>query len=324
MIVTLGVDIGNGAIKVYGPQGGQETLSQVAWNGGQRVISTLGLKKQKPPLSIQNERGSFYVGAGAHDYGRPVENLDVERFSGTPEMLALFHGAMTRAIRQMQMDSIEEPLTLLVGLPQEILTGDTADGTRENLRRWLRGKHRWQADGKECEIEVGEVKVASQVSGGLFDYLLDERGKFIPEHKKAFAAEVGVISIGFGTVELLVVRDRTPVQRFTTGAASGVRRLLEILNGQRLYSLGEMDLLLRAGQLDISTALPLWEREVLGVIERQWGNTWRRFAAVLIVGGGALLLKDLPLRFEGKGYVPDNPVLAVARGLYKMGLLRRD
>lgn len=319
-MITLGVDAGNGAFKVYGPQGGQETLSQVAWNGSQRVISTLGLKKQKPPLNIQNERGSFYVGAGAHDYGRPVENLDVERFNGTPEMLALFHGAMTRAIRQMS--GIEEPLTLLVGLPQETLTGDTAEGTRENLRRWLRGKHRWQADGKEYEIEVAEVKVASQVSGGLFDYLLDEQGKFIPERKKAFTAEVGIISIGFGTVELLVVRDRTPVQRFTTGAASGVRRLLEILNGQRLYSLGEMDLLLRAGQLDISTALPIWEREVLGVIERQWGSAWRRFAVVLMVGGGALLLKDLPLRFAGKGFVPDEPVMAVARGLYKISLSR--
>lgn len=319
-MITLGVDAGNGAFKVYGPQGGQETLSQVAWNGSQRVISTLGLKKQKPPLNIQNERGSFYVGAGAHDYGRPVENLDVERFNGTPEMLALFHGAMTRTIRQM--GGIEEPLTLLVGLPQETLTGDTAEGTRENLRRWLRGKHRWQADGKEYEIEVAEVKVASQVSGGLFDYLLDEQGKFIPERKKAFTAEVGIISIGFGTVELLVVRDRAPVQRFTTGAASGVRRLLEILNGQRLYSLGEMDLLLRAGQLDISTALPIWEREVLGVIERQWGSAWRRFAVVLMVGGGALLLKDLPLRFAGKGFVPDEPVMAVARGLYKISLSR--
>ncbi|MBV5325060.1 MAG: hypothetical protein J0626_07230, partial [Rhodospirillaceae bacterium] len=31
----------------------------------------------------------FYVGVGAHDYGRPVENLDVDRFNGTPEMKAL-------------------------------------------------------------------------------------------------------------------------------------------------------------------------------------------------------------------------------------------
>lgn len=321
-MITLGVDAGNGAFKIYGSHGGQETLSQVAWNGNLRVASTIGLRKQKPPLRIENIHGSFYVGAGAHDYGRPVENLDVERFNGTPEMVALFHGAMTHALHQMGQAS--ESISIIVGLPQETLMGDVVEQTKENVRRWLRGRHEWRADGQEYSLEIAEVKIASQVSGGLFDYLLDDTGKFIPERKRAFTAEVGIISIGFGTVELLVVRDRVPVQRFTTGAASGVRRLLEILNGQRLYSLGEMDLMLRSGHLDTSTAIPIWEREVLGVIERQWGNAWRRFAAVLIVGGGALLLKNLALRFEGKGYVPESPVLAVARGLYKMSLLRRE
>lgn len=318
-MLYLGLDAGNGAFKLHGPQGGLETLSQVATNGSQRVVSTLGLRKQKPPLHIENGHGSFYIGAGAHDYGRPVENLDVERFNGTPEMVALFHGSMAHYMNQY--GTITEPLTLIVGLPQETLTGDNS---KENLRRWLRGQHIWLADGKEFSLDVADVKIASQVSGGLFDYLLDDQGKFIPERKKAFTAEVGIISVGFGTVELLVVRDRVPVQRFTTGTASGVRRLLEIINHQRLYSLGEMDIMLRAGQLDVTKALPIWEREVMGVIERQWGSAWRRFAAVLVMGGGAILLKNtLSQRFEGKGFVPENPVQAIARGLYKMSLPKR-
>lgn len=322
-MLSLGVDAGNGAFKIFGPQGGQETLSQVAVNGGQRVVSTLGLRRQKPPLNIQNEHGSFYTGAGAHDYGRPVENLDVERFNGTPEMVALFHGAMTRYMQEY--GHFDTPLSIVVGLPQETLSGDTMDETKVNVRRWLKGVHQWQADGKPYALEIAEVKVASQVSGGLFDYLLDEQGKFIAERKKAFTSEVGIISVGFGTVELLVVRDRAPVQRFTTGAASGVRRLLEIVNGRHLYSLGELDILMRAGLIDLSTALPVWEREVLGVIEKQWGTAWRRFAVVLVMGGGALLLRQsLPLKFGGKGYMPDNPVQAIARGLYKMTLLRKE
>jgi hypothetical protein len=63
---------------------------------------------------------------------------------------------------------------------------------------------------------------------------------------------------------------------------------------------------------------------VMGVIERQWGAVWRRFAAVLVMGGGAMLLPNLPLKFSGKGYMPDNPVMAIARGLYKMTLLKKD
>lgn len=318
---TLGVDAGNGAFKLFGAEGGLETLSQVAWNGNQRVVATMGLKKSKAPLNVKNAHGSFYVGAGAHDYGRPVENLDVERFNGTPEMVALFHGSMTEY--QRKYGAFHDPLSLVVGLPQETLTGDLAEATRENVRRWLIGQHRWTADGHEMQADVTDVKIASQVSGGLFDYLLDDQGKFIPARKGAFTKEVGIISVGFGTVELLVVRDRAPVQRFTTGAASGVRRLLEILNGQRLYSLGEMDILLRGGHLELSAALPIWEREVMGVIERQWGTAWRRFAAVLVMGGGAILLPGLALKFNGRGYTPDNPVQAIARGLYKMTLLRR-
>ncbi|MGC1378240.1 MAG: ParM/StbA family protein [Anaerolineales bacterium] len=319
-MLYVGVDAGNGAFKIYGEPGGLETLSQVASDSGQRMANTLGMRKQKPPLRIQNGHGSFYIGAGAHDYGRPVENLDVERYNGAPEMTALFHGALTHYI--LKYGEIDQPLSIVLGLPQEAFTGENGD--KENLR-WMRGQHQWSANDKDYSLEIVDVRIAPQANGGLFDYLLDEQGKSIPEHKKAFASEVGIISIGFGTIELLVVRNRVPVQRFTTGATAGVRRLLEMINTQQLYSLGEMDIMLRAGQLDISTALPIWEREVMGIVERQWGNSWRRFEAVLLMGGGTILLKNsLPQRFNGKAFAPDNPVQAISRGLYKMSLLKKE
>jgi hypothetical protein len=308
--------------KLYGAPGGLEFVSQAASNGTQKVLSTLGLRKSKAPLAIHNESGSFYVGAGAHDFGRPVENLDVDRFNGTPEMKALLHGSLTRY--QQRYGRFSAPLAVVVGLPNEVLTGDLAEQNIENVKRWLRGMHAWTADGEPYSVEIADVKAASQVTGGLFDYLLDAEGHFIPERKGAFNSEVGIITIGFGTVELMVVRNREIVQRFTSGAASGVRRLLEIVNGQRLYSLGEMDMQLRAGQLELREALPIWEREVTGVIEKQWGTAWKRFAAVLIMGGGAILLKDtLPHRFNGRAYLPDEPVQAIARGLYRLTLLQQ-
>lgn len=321
-MINLGLDAGNGAIKIYGAAGGLEMLSQVAINGNQRVVSTMGLKSIKAPLNIKNNHGSFYVGAGSHDYGRPVENLDIERFNGTPEMVALIHGALTQYQRVNGV--FEESINLVVGLPQETLSNENAETTKTNVKKWLRGRQNWLADGVDFGVDIADVKISSQVAGGLFDYLLDDAGAFVPARKKAYLGEVGIISVGFGTVELLVVRDRAPVQRFTTGTASGVRRLLEIMNGQRLYSLGEMDILLRAGQLDTSEAMPIWEREVKGVIERQWGPAWRRFAAVLVMGGGSILLPNLHLMFVGKGYQPDNPVMAISRGLYKMTNVRRE
>ncbi len=320
--IPLGIDAGNGAFKIFGRPGGQQVLSQVATDGGQRVISTLGLRKQNPPLQVVNGHGAFYVGAGAHDYGRPVENLDVDRFNGTPEMAALLHGSLTHY--QTSYGLFNAPLMVVTGLPNELLAGEAAPENVENVKRWIKGTHTWLADGQEYMVQIAEVKLASQVTGGLFDYLLNDQGHFITDRKKALTGEAGIISVGFGTIELMVVRNRTPVQRFTTGTASGVRRLLELVNQGRLYSLGELDLLLRNNQLDLSTALPIWEREVGRVISDQWGSQWKRFSVVLAVGGGTLLLHNsLIYRFGAKICIPDDPVLSIARGLYKMALLQQ-
>ena len=321
-LISLGIDAGNGAFKIFGLPGGLQVLSQVATDSGQRMVNTLGLHKQKPPLQVVNGHGAFYVGAEAHDYGRPVENLDVDRFNGTPEMAALLHGSLTRY--QEKYGLFDAPLAVVTGLPNELLSGEAAPENIENVKRWIKGTHTWRADGQEYSVQIAEVKLASQVTGGLFDYLLNDQGHFITERKKALTGEAGIISVGFGTVELMVVRDRTPIQRFTNGTSSGVRRLLELVNGQRLYSLGELDLLLRSNQLDLSKALPIWERVVGRVIGDQWGNQWKRFSVVLAVGGGTILLRNsLIYRFGAKVHIPEDPVQSIAHGLYKMALLQQ-
>jgi hypothetical protein len=183
----------------------------------------------------------------------------------------------------------------------------------------MTGKHQWQADGKDYKVEIIEVNVTSQPVGALFDYLLTEDGRFITNRKAAFKTEVGIISIGFNTIELLVVQDKKIVQKFTAGTTAGVRRLLELVNESSAYTLGELDTLLRSKSLNIKTALPVWESEVTGVINKHWSKTWRRFNKILLVGGGAALLKDtLPYKFNGKAFVPADPVLSIARGLYKL------
>jgi len=315
--ILLGEDMGMGANKLYGPNGGLQMPSQVAINGSQKVARMVGLRSQKPPLQIRTENGSFYTGPDAHDFGRPVENLDYDRLAGAPEMRALLYGSLTRYCEAY--GNFDRPVSMMVGMPLEPLTGDQARSNIAAVRRWMEGEHHWEADGKTYHVRIDEVTVTSQAVGALFDYLLNDEGRLIPERKGAFKKEVGIISVGFNTVELLVVRDKKPVQRFTAGTTAGVRRLLEIVNSRGMYSLGELDAQLRAGRLDIREALPVWEREVTGVIEHQWGSTWKRFAVILLVGGGAVLLKDrLPHRFDGKAFVPDDPVLSIARGLYKL------
>jgi hypothetical protein len=135
-----------------------------------------------------------------------------------------------------------------------------------------------------------------------------------------------VISIGFNTVELLVLRDNAPVARFTSGDQLGVRRLLEIVRASRAgtYTLGDLDNELRAGGIVGTEAFGQWASLVRGHIESKWGDVAPRFAKVIAVGGGALLLSD-DLRdvFGGRLVESDEPVLSVARGLYKLGVISR-
>lgn len=322
--VHFGLDLGMGAIKLYSNQQGIQLISQVAIHNGPLVGRMLGLVNTRLPLRIALPSGNmFFVDSGAHDCGRPVENLSMDRFAGAPEMLALFYGAFTRYIQQF--GDMQKPVSITCGLPLETLSGEEARTTVEGIQRWMKTEHTWTANDQTHHLNVVEVRATSQPAGALFDYVLDHGGKIIPEHRSAFTQEVGIVSIGMNTTELLVVRERVAVQRFTAGSTTGVRRLLDLVNGQQLYSLGELDTLLRANRLDVSQALPIWEREVTGEIEKRWGKAWRRFNVVILVGGGAILLKNsLPYFFNGKGILAEDPIQSIASGLWKLSLFQNN
>ena len=321
-MINFGLDLGMGACKLYGPLGSIEMPSQVAiWRDHARGLG--GMRNARPPLKVELATGqAFWVGLHAHQWGRPVENVDYDRLSGAPEMHAILYATLTQYIKTF--GAIEGPIGFHVGMPLEPLTGENAAATLTSVRAWMVGEHGWQANGEAHQVRVESAKITSQATGALFDYLLDEQGGFVPAHKGHMKKELGIISIGFNTVELLVVQDSAPVQRFTAGSTNGVRRLLELLNPGGLYSLGELDTQIRTGSLPTGDALNVWEREVTGQVERVWNAAWKRFASIILVGGGAMLLNGhLARRFAGKAVMPDRPVMAIARGLYKLAQLQR-
>ena len=338
--IYLGEDLGMGANKLWGngwvvagekkgttrfvQGGGLQVVSQVSSNGRGHYQGMLGLKSKRRPMEIASDFGSFYVGEGAHEHGRPVENLDFERLTGAPEMRALLYGSLAQY--QKLYGKFDRPLSLMVGLPLQMMMGADAKAYQAGVKGWLKGSHQFSADGEAMKLEVGQVRLTSQPVGALFDYVLDDDGRIQADRASAMLDEVGVISVGFNTVELLVVKDQGAVERFTAGNTLGVRRLLELLNRDGLFSLGELDEKVRAGRLkdELRTALPIWAREVNGEIERRWGQSFKRFVKVIIVGGGALLLKDLlTAQFGVKAHVPNVPVLSIARGLWKLSVMKK-
>jgi hypothetical protein len=325
MNTLLSIDHGAGNIKVYGPSGGSLLPSQASIAAGDQIRRVAGLHTTRPPLRIRTDGHQFYLGADAHDWGRPIENLDDGRFiNGSPETVALTYGAFTTYAHQHGLiDLMSDDLHITVGLPQSALTGDGATDTARGVRNWLKAAHHWWADGEPHGLTVADVTVTSQAAGALFDYFLDDTGAFITKRKPEFKGEVAVLSIGMNTLEMLVTERGTIKQRFSDSETLGVRRLLDLCDPRDYYSRGELDSALRAGSLDTRSALPVWAAEITGRLEQRWGRALKRFARVIVVGGGALLLRqEITGRFNGRAWVPEDPIMAVSRGLYKIALMR--
>lgn len=322
-----GLDMGAGGFKLYGRHGGVTLESQAAIATDAVAQAADGLRSDAPPMRIGLNGHRYYVGMDAHHWGRPVENLDDSRFvAGAPELRALTLGAMFRYMwtyGAARGDSMQEA-TLWVGLPQSAVNAESAAG----LRRWLRDVQRFRValnggDDQERAYSVQEVGVTSQVVGALYDAILDESGQYTAEGKALYKRETCVISVGMSTLEVSVVEAGKVNHQFDLSETSGVRRLFDLLDPRGYYSRGEMDTKFRLGTLDVTPALPAWESEIVGHIEKRLGKARRRFPVVIAVGGGMLLLREtFAMLFEGKAHIPDDPIMAIARGLYKWGRLK--
>lgn len=317
-------DPGSSGLRLFGEAGHVNQSAHVAANGSGHIIKLAGLRQRKPPVRITADQvPPLYVGDTAAQFGTAIDNLDHDRQTGTPEMKAVLYAALTQYQRQYGHFA-GAPIQIGVALPNQFISGEQAEDNKALVKAWMTGLHTWFADGEPYSANLADVRPTSQAAAAMFDYLLDDAGEWIPARKAAFRGEIGVISIGFDTVELMVVQNKSVVPAFTSGDKIGARELLRLHDPRGLYGISELEPQLRAGAIDVSAHLPIWERKITGFIDAKWRTTWRRFAAVVIVGGGAVLLKDtLPAKFNGKACVPDQPVLAVSRGLYKLMLNQR-
>lgn len=324
MAIKFGCDLGQSSLKFVGAGGTVQFPTQAALYGG--AVSDFGSsRKRQKPVIVEGEFGKLYVGHSAHSYGIPVENLDFDRLAGTSEMKAVFYGAMTEYIKKYGM--FAEPLTLVVGLPFQMLIGEGASVAkfRKAVNGWLGGIHTWNADGMAYSLQVQDVHLYPQALGAPVDYALDMNGQAISEERtKALKNECATISIGSNTVELLVTKRDENTHRFNGGKPIGVRQLWRRVDPNQEWTFGEFDEMLRSGTLpdalDVTPHLESWTSEILGFVNSLWGQSYNRFHRIFLVGGGAILLeKHLRMKFNSKAIMLEDPVMVIGRGMYKLG-----
>lgn len=306
----IGFDFGGGAVKTANRQHTITVQSAVAAVGHSLYT---GEERANKPAMLEDDSGRYYIGTRAHQWGVALDNVDLRRFEGTPSTRALFRRALAAMQERLGNDA---PYHLMLGLPVEFLTGDDAKAQADKVRAWMMGEHTFTLNGKARTVRVERVGIMSQPSGALGEYLLDDEGDFQrPEH---IDSEIGVLNIGATSVDLFVSQRGVTNRVNTRGAALGARQLYNLLDADGNRSLAEMDEAMRDGTLQPDRAhVDAWATMVAGHIDRVWGARKKRWELLILAGGGVHLLKDAFSGINRTVYVPRNPVMSTAVGLYR-------
>lgn len=318
----ISLDAGFGNLKVWNGSGGTILASHAAIaKGGNRYEDVYGEDDDGVQL-IEFGDSQIYAGLGAHRYGRSLGDLSFERITGgSDEMRALFYAALSAHFGTTRKAKGEYHMCLQ--LPVGLMKADNHADTQAQMNEWLLGDHEWMAWDQKFKLSISGVSVQSQAAGAVFDHMFDLKGGMIDDHVSDLNGTVGVISIGYNTLELMVLEYGQPVHSMTVSEFSGVSELLRIID-QGKRGLHRTDVMLRNSYLngEVDAAIPAWAAQVRSRINAVWREQLANFDAVIMVGGGSILLKDnLRSMFKCKVITPDDPILSIARGGYKKGVL---
>lgn len=318
----FGIDPGFGNIKLYSQDGGTVYASHASQNNGKRYTKLMDETETADVIEFDGR--SYFAGKLAPLHGVPLGNLGLERLLDGGEIKALLYGAFTQYMHQYGL--ITAPIDAQIGVPGSLVEDGTKEETVSKMSAWLVGTHDWIANGHSYRITIRSIDVKSQAIGAMLDYGLTLGGGTDAAHAGDVRKDIGIVSVGYNTVELSGITGGKSVIADMVGSDMyGVRQLLQTLNGGDKTRLGFVDLKLRERSFngELAPARDAWAELVKGYIGSYWGKEWKRLGRILVVGGGAtsdLLRRELELFFVGKAYIPDDPIISIARGLYKRGV----
>jgi plasmid segregation protein ParM len=315
--MNIGVDIGYSATK--------------AVSGDRRVNfpSAVGTP-DKARFSLNGTESSIVlvepdhvqVGEGAIAQSRFLPRREDRRWVESDQWYTLFLAAMTELTSAKRAE-----LRIVTGLPVAFY------GDRQAVRDRLLGGHRAQREGRNAQaLTVTDVRVIPQPFGALLAATLDDKGR-ITDAELATGA-VGVVDVGGKTTNLLSVNRLSEIGRETAsvnvGAWEAVRGLrgwldthcpdLELRDHQVIDAIIARLVRYYGEPVDLAGAVddilePL-AAQVIAEATHLW-NGGAGLDAILVSGGGALLLGRYVKRHFRHARVVSEPVFANALGFWR-------
>jgi hypothetical protein len=312
----VGLDLGFGNIKIRDEKGGSVFASHLNVPGVDYRLDDNQVGDGKTSL-VEFDNMRYVAGMDAPLSTRPIIGLDVERIKGGSEIRAITYAAI--GAHYNQFARWRDDVTVYAGVPASLLVGDDKDRSVAAIQGWLKGKHTWKQDGKEHYAVIDRVVVRSQAAGAVSDMAYSLDGK---QTKDARITEgsFGIISIGFNTVELSGGIGGKPVPDMIVSSQSGVSSMLWNYGRDGRQSIGLLDWKLRREQLNghLQSVIDQWSDGIVGLVASQWKSLAYNLDRIILVGGGARYAESaLRGRFGDKLWTPDDPVISIARGLYK-------
>lgn len=288
------------------------------------------------PFRVSFDGIEYLVGSGVSRYAKPIERMDLNRFTDSIELRALFYVALNQII-----DGGVHDLVLAIGLPVEVLQDtDRATIVERDIGKWMLGEHKFVVNDHPAMVNIVKLRAKAQPLATWLDWGLNLEGKWT-QGKHAVKAPALILDQGFNTLDAYGIENGEVSARYTGGENLGMRRAAEmVINSlDRQYgtdmSLHEADWLVRSAVIGkkavtyidgeptdithtVKQAIDSLASDALKFAEHKVGKASK--FKVLITGGGGLALGQRWLRQYPKATIMPEPVLANARGLAKLAV----
>lgn len=318
--MNCGIDLGYSAVK--GVSGNRRFHFPSVVGTPNRAHFSLSNQNTSILLTLP-EDGTWLVGQGAVEQSRFLKRREDRAWIESDEYYRLMLATFTELTAATFVE-----LVVVTGLPVAFYSDKTA------LRDRFLGEHRVTREGRRGQqvFRVTEARVIPQPFGALLSVALDNQGRIAD--KDLATGAVGVIDVGGKTTNLLSVNRLAEIGRETAsvnvGAWDVVRAIrdylanhcadLEIRDHQIIDAIIARQMKYYGEPIDLSgvvdAALEPMADQVIAQATQLW-NSGASLDAVLVAGGGALLLGPYIKAHFRHARVVDDPVFANALGYWK-------